>query len=418
MGHMVGKDLCRKLGKKIDGLTMRAPWNETFYEILKALYTSEEADLLIKMPYGLATIELVENTTKYERSRLKRILEQMCSKGLVLDVQLKDKIFYIPSPIVIGLFEFTLMRADDDLNTGEWARLFHEYFEQDNTFFKANFGHSEKISPLRTLPHEGAVEMTEYVEVLDYEKATAVAENAKKFAVGICSCRHEKLHIGEKKCDAPLENCSSFDASADYLIRHNMAKEISRTEMLESLARSKEMGLVFNADNVQKNVSFICNCCGCCCNILLGISKYGYSNVVVTSNFIAEGNEDTCLDCGTCAESCPINAIEMLPDASPKIDTSLCIGCGVCALNCETGALRLVKRKQRVLHPEDTFEKLILQCLERGTLQNQLFGNPQSITHGFMRAVVGGFLRLPPVKKALMSDSLRSRFLTALRQMA
>jgi ferredoxin len=139
---------------------------------------------------------------------------------------------------------------------------------------------------------------------------------------------------------------------------------------------------------------------------------------VVTSNFIAESNEDTCIECGTCAESCPINAIEMKPDSSPDIDTSSCIGCGVCALNCETGALRLVKRRQRVLHPEDTFEKLILQCLERGTLQNQIFGNPQSLTHSFMRAVVGGFLRLPPVKKALMSDSLRSRFLTTLRQKA
>jgi hypothetical protein len=31
-----------------------------------------------------------------------------------------------------------------------------------------------------------------------------------------------------------------------------------------------------------------------------------------------------------------------------------------------------------------------------------------------MRGIVGGFLRLPPVKKALMSDTLRSRFLTAL----
>jgi hypothetical protein len=31
-----------------------------------------------------------------------------------------------------------------------------------------------------------------------------------------------------------------------------------------------------------------------------------------------------------------------------------------------------------------------------------------------MRGVVGGFLRLTPVKKALMSDALRSRFLSAI----
>jgi hypothetical protein len=31
-----------------------------------------------------------------------------------------------------------------------------------------------------------------------------------------------------------------------------------------------------------------------------------------------------------------------------------------------------------------------------------------------MRGIVGGFLRLTPVKKALMSDALRSRFLSAI----
>jgi len=67
-----------------------------------------------------------------------------------------------------------------------------------------------------------------------------------------------------------------------------------------------------------------------------------------------------------------------------------------------------------VLHPESTFERVIPQCLERGTLQNQLFDNPRSMPHGVMRGIVGGFLHLPPVKKALMSDALRSTFLNAL----
>jgi hypothetical protein len=55
-----------------------------------------------------------------------------------------------------------------------------------------------------------------------------------------------------------------------------------------------------------------------------------------------------------------------------------------------------------------------MQTLEKGTLQNQIFDNPQSITQKFMRGFVGGFLRLPPVKAALMSDMLRSSFLSAM----
>jgi ferredoxin len=224
------------------------------------------------------------------------------------------------------------------------------------------------------------------------------------------------MHVGEKKCDVPLETCSSFDTAADYLIRHNLGKEVSKSEMLENLARSKEMGLVFCADNVKQEITFICHCCGCCCNVLLGISKFGYPGVVASSNYIAERDEDECTACGACVDACGIDAIEALPEGNPEIDTGTCIGCGVCALKCPTGALKLVKREQRVFHPEDTFERVILQCLERGTLQNLMFDNPQSITHSFMRGFVGGFLKLPPVKKVLMSDTLRSSFLGMMKR--
>lgn len=410
MGHMVGKDLYRKLGKKIDGLIVRAPWNDTFYQILKELYTEEEAEVIIKMPYGLSALKDIEKTTKIEKAKLQKILDGLAAKGLVVDVTGIGGTRYMISPMIVGIFEFTMMRTGENLDYKQWARLFNDYMQNEN-FFKANLSHGEKVFPLRALPHEGTVDDSDYVEVLDYEKATAIVEENKKFAIGICSCRHEKYHLGEKTCDVPLETCSSFGAAADYMIRHNFGKEVSRSEMLENLERSKEMRLVFSADNVKQGTSFICHCCSCCCNVLLGITELGYPNTIVTSNFIAKNDADSCAECGDCAEVCPINAIEFIPDESPRVDESLCIGCGVCALECSTESMKLVKREQRVLHPENTFERVILQALERGNLQNLMFDNPQSLTHSFMRGFVGGFLKLPPVKKALISDKYRSRFL-------
>ncbi len=57
----------------------------------------------------------------------------------------------------------------------------------------------------------------------------------------------------------------------------------------------------------------------------------------------------------------------------------------------------------------------MLQSLEKGTLQNQIFADPRTINEKFMRAFVGAFLRFPPLKKALLSDRLRSRFLAAMK---
>jgi ferredoxin len=423
MGHTNSKNIFRKLGRKINNLPLRAPWNEKFYELLKKLYSEKEADVLVKMPYGLSDLNRVAQVTKYESSELSKILEGLCSKGLVMDMWINDAYHYMPSPIMIGIFEFSMMRTGESVDSKTLAHLFNQYLDSDNgALYAMNAKKGNKVSVIRALPHWDAIDASEYMEVLDYEKAAGIIESSEKFSIGICSCRHEKLHVGEKTCEVPLEKCSSFGGAADYLIRNKLAKEVSRSEMLENLAQSVEMKLVLCADNVKRNVTFICHCCKDCCNALAGISKYGYPNTVVTSNFIAKNHPDTCVGCGKCAEACPIDAIKMIPIDQPQtkkkkdavIDASICLGCGVCALSCIKGAVTLTRREKRVLHPETTFERVILQSLERGTLQNQIFDNPQSITQKFMRGFVGGFLRLPPVKAALMSDMLRSSFLNAM----
>lgn len=422
MGHLVGKDIYRNLGNKIDNMMFSAPQKEIFFEILKELYTHEEADLVIKMPYSLSTIERISISTGYERTKLQHLLDSLTSKGLVIDIFVNNAYHYTPSPIVVGIFEFTMMRTAPDLDHKKMAHMFHEYMQGDDAFCAKNFGAGQKVSVMRSLPHQESIKDAEYVEILDYEKAAAIADMVDTYAIGICSCRHKKVHLGEKECDIPLDNCLSFGIAADYLIRRNFAKQVSKTEILESFSRSKEQGLVLNSDNVRRNHRFICQCCKCCCTTLQGISKFGYPNTIVTSTFIADIDDQTCIGCGKCAKACPIEAISMTPIKNPqtkkkmnaRVDEKICLGCGVCALKCKTKALGLIKRKQRVIHPEGIFERIVLQCLERGTLQNQMFDDPGKISHKAMRAILGAFLKITPVHRALMSDTLRSTFLKSM----
>ncbi len=413
----------RRLGTKIDNLPARTPWNETFYKILKELYTEEEAEILIAMPYNLSSLDRIARAGGVGKTRLQHVLENMCSKGLVIDVwnENENQYYYMPSPMVVGIFEFTLMRTGDGLDTGKMAALFHEYFEP---FHTANFSNGEQISALRVVPVEESIRADEHIEFLDYEKASFLIENSDKFAMGICACRNEKFHLGEKKCDTPLDNCSSFGLGADFLIRHNLGREVSKSEMQENFARSKELGLVLSVTNTRKNPVAVCHCCKCCCEFLAGINRFGRTNSVATSNFISSIDEDACTGCGKCVEVCPVNALSLVSANDPtkpkkkksRLNTELCVGCGVCALKCPTGAVDMINRGTRIIHPETIFESIILSSLERGTLQNQIFDDPQAVTHKFMRTFIGAFLRLPPVQKALMSNSLRSSFLSFMKK--
>ena len=156
MGHLVGKDVYRRLGKKVDNLTMRAPWNETLHAILKELYTAEEAELVVAMPYGMSSLGRLKRVTRMEEGRLLLLLEGMCDKGLVIDILADEEMHYAPSPIVIGFFEFTMMRTGR-AGLKELSRLFHEYMLENPAFLDANLGHGEQVNVMRTMPHKEAL---------------------------------------------------------------------------------------------------------------------------------------------------------------------------------------------------------------------------------------------------------------------
>lgn len=497
MGHIAARDIYRRLGHAIDNTPVRTPWNDAFHAMLRELYTPEEAELVVRMPYRPSSIGRLERVTGMNRARLQGLLDRLCDKGLVLDIREDgdhaanatnvtgatetaerwaasahghaeqrghdghdahadrahphahdhspsphahghsapgaptsphsphhdDGCLYMISPIVIGIFEFTMMRTGGALPSKRWAELFHDYMFGDRAFLDANFGDGQRVSVMRALPHQQT--LGDHVEILDYERATALVEQNRTFAVGLCSCRHEKHHLGTRQCDVDMETCTSMGTGAEYLIRHGFARRIDKAAMHDILARSRDLGFTLSADNVQQGVGFICHCCGCCCNLMQGIRQWGHAGILVTSSFIARCDASLCNGCGLCDQACPIDAVSLpVPPGGRKrdrrctVDEAYCLGCGACALKCPTGALRLHPRERKVLHPADSFERVILQSLERGTLQNLVFDNPNSRTQEFMRGLVGGFLRLGPIKRALMGEALRSRFLDAVRRMA
>lgn len=83
-------------------------------------------------------------------------------------------------------------------------------------------------------------------------------------------------------------------------------------------------------------------------------------------------DENRCIKCGKCAESCRFNAIENL-----KINSFLCEGCGVCTLVCPENAITLENEKIA-----DTFiTKLDKGIISRAEMEIGSDGSGKLITH-------------------------------------
>jgi len=52
-------------------------------------------------------------------------------------------------------------------------------------------------------------------------------------------------------------------------------------------------------------------------------------------------DKDTCIGCGQCVDTCPVQALSMGGDGKVQVDADTCVDCGACVGVCPVGALSL-----------------------------------------------------------------------------
>jgi ferredoxin len=319
-----------------------------------------------------------------------------------------------------GFFEFSMMRLRGDLDQKVLAKLYYQYITVEEDFIKALFTRGETQLG-RVFVSEPVLTGDQALHVLDYERASEVIKTASHRGVGLCYCRHKMEHAGHA-CEAPLDICLTFNNTAAALIRHGYARAVEVAEGLALLDEARGRNLVQFGENVRNRVSFICNCCGCCCEAMIAARRFGLLHPVHTTNFLPVVDVETCTGCGECVTVCPVEAMATVSANDPrhakkkraKVDEGLCLGCAVCVRACRTKSLSLASRPERVITPLNSTHRAVLMAIERGKLQNLIFDNQALLSHRAMAAVLGVILRLPPVKRAMGSRQMKSRYLEAL----
>ncbi len=379
MGHHIGSKnsivpLIDRLNKYPVGLVD----NEKLREILALIFDEEEALVASRFPLEEATLpELVRHTGMAE-AELQPLLERMANKGLIMDMPYAGRTYYVLMPGLIGFFEFTFMKTRADLPQAELAKLMSEYMYENPQTGQASEFFGSKTSLTRSLVYEDQIPVSS--EVTSYEDARKIIEKASFGAVGMCYCRHKKEHLDET-CDkgAPVENiCISLGSAAKFMARRGFAEQKNKDELLAILDTAREHNLTHITDNIRQRPSFICNCCSCCCELMLGVQA-GYHDGVGKTPFLAQVDTEACNGCGLCFPACNVKAISPVTDGQDpnmarcaQINESVCLGCGACIQVCKRKALTLIERPERPLPPEKRKDMFKAILKEKGRMKPYL----------------------------------------------
>jgi ferredoxin len=420
MAHHASRSVYDRLTDRLNRFPQGAPPSQSLFGILKILFSEREAALVSALPIRPFHAAKAAAIWKTSEPEARKVLEELASRALLLDIERDGDLEYVLPPPMAGFFEFSMMRVRSDVDQKALAELFYQYLNVEEDFVRALFAGGETQLG-RAFVHEPALTVDDALHVLDYERASEVVRTATCRGVSLCYCRHKMQHVG-RACDAPMSICMTFNGSAQSLVRHGHARAMDVVEGLDLLRQAWEQGLVQFGENVRESVNFICNCCGCCCEAMIAGRRFATMHPIHTTHFLPTVDGPACNGCEKCVRACPVEAMSAVSANDPRhpkrtvarVDEERCLGCGVCVRACRTGALALRVRGPRQLTPLDGAHRTVLMAIERGKLQDLIFDNQVLWSHRALAALLGVIVRLPPAKRLLATQQVRSRYLEAL----
>ena len=313
-------------------------------KILAKLFSPQEAEIACRLTLEPQTVAEVTRPDGVSMGEVKTLLKGMVRKGLI-EIQRCDRgLGFKLMPFIVGFYEYQNAQIDE-----EFAQLFESYYHEVLHRVMNIEPPIQRVLPIeKSIPHN--------IEVLSYQKASTYIDEAQSWGVLNCICRVQKRLIGEG-CHHSIENCLVLSPRANAFKNVDAIRSLTKEETLAILEQADQEGLVHSTSNIQKGVTYICNCCTCSCGVLRGIAEYGHLNAIASSDFVAAVDKDLCTECGLCVDRCQFGAISM-EDGSATVDKTYCIGCGLCVTHCPSEALTLkAKSETETAPPPETEEE-------------------------------------------------------------
>jgi ferredoxin len=316
--------------------------------ILRKIFSPEEAAAALCLSGEFEPIGAIAPRLGMTADDARSPLFGLARRGLAWYEKRDGQHCFRLAPFIVGFYEAQVTTLDHEL-----AHLVEDYL--------AHGGAAGIMQPQpaihRVMPARRSV-AAEWI--LPYDDVRRIMASARVFTASDCICRVQQEHLGHR-CGFPLNMCLSFSE----VERPPRPGDITRDEALALLERSEEIGLVHTVSNVAQGVGYVCNCCGCCCGLLRGITELGIAESVAHANYYAVIDPALCAGCGTCLERCQVHAIHD-EDGVSVVDRAHCIGCGLCVTGCPDDVPRLIRRPDaEAVHPPEDFAAWERERLQR-----------------------------------------------------
>jgi Pyruvate/2-oxoacid:ferredoxin oxidoreductase delta subunit len=333
-------EVYKKLAERLDSLPQGFPPADdgSDMRLLQYLFTEEEAALGAELRLTPETSTQIAARLGRDKRETRKLLKQMTKNGLIKAEPIDGGFGFALLPFAIGIYEFQTGRFDEEM-----ARLFEDYYQ--NKFKKVL-----TISPPvhRVIPVNETIDND--LEIEPYESAADIVKSMKSWGITDCICRRQQAYMGNP-CDHPLDVCMTFSERAGAFTFSNTVREQTLEEALDTLQKAADAGLVHSVSNNQEGLWYICNCCTCSCGIMRGLAEQGIADVVASSSFILQVDDDLCSGCEACIEYCQFDSLVMNDEGIVSVNTVRCTGCGVCVPKCDMEALTLIKRETVEIPP-------------------------------------------------------------------
>jgi Na+-translocating ferredoxin:NAD+ oxidoreductase subunit B len=348
----MNENVYEKLGVRLNKFDQKKSLGDAFFEILKKMYTPEEAEVAANFPEGSHSVKELTLMLNKEEDDLTGLLEKMAYKGTIFSYKFEDgKRVYELMPYVPGAIEYYVLRHLD--HPDEIKKV----LELNRKMAAGDFAHLKKLideNPKAEIPPPGfrTVAVNEAIlgkkEVFPFENILEMIETQSSLAAMPCTCREGIApNLGSGQCKvkaAPEYCCFTFGKTAEYLIEQKFAKRITKEECVETLKLCNKAGLVQNVNNFTDDLQFICNCCSCCCMILSTVAMLGpivgVAPYINKSNFAPVIDAENCIGCQNCEERCPVNAISLIENVA-IVNRAMCIGCSQCMIDCPVDCISM-----------------------------------------------------------------------------